>query len=93
MRIFIEHFHVAVSRGIIQIEVILLYVFPVISFAVSESEEPLLENRVVAIPQRQRKAKPGFFVANAGQTVFAPSVGTRTCVIMWKVLQALPPSL
>jgi hypothetical protein len=66
VRIFIEHLHVAVSRRIIQVKVILLHVFPMISFAVSKSEESLFENRVLAIPQRQRKAKSGFFVANAG---------------------------
>jgi hypothetical protein len=75
MRILIKHLHVAVSRGIIQVEVILLHIFAVISFAVCESEETLLEDRIIAIPECQRKAKPTLFIANPSETIFTPSVG------------------
>src|SRR5262249_19116794 len=86
MRVLVEGLHVAVGGYIIQIEVILLHIFPVISFAVSEPEKAFLENRVVAVPERQRKAKPGFLVADAKQTIFTPPLCTRTGVIMWKVI-------
>src|SRR6266446_10392461 len=86
MRILVEGLHVAVGRSIIQIEVILLHVFPVISFTVSEPEKAFLQNRVVAVPERQRKAKPGFLIGDASQTIFTPPISTRTGVIMGKVI-------
>src|SRR5271166_2349539 len=55
MRILVEGLHVAVGGSIIQIEVILLHVFPVISFAVSEPEKAFLQNR--SLPFQSASAK------------------------------------
>src|SRR6476646_1713419 len=71
-------------RGIVQIKVIFLNVFAVIAFAVSQAEEPLLENRVLAVPQRQREAEMLFIIGNTGDAILAPAVGARAGLIVSK---------
>src|SRR5437588_9801678 len=71
-------------RGIVQVKVIFLYVFAVIAFAVRQAEEPLLENRVLAVPQCQREAEVLFIIGNTGDAVFTPAVGARAGLIVSK---------
>src|SRR6476646_2804891 len=78
-------------RGIVQIKVIFLYVFAVIAFAVSQAEEPFFENRVLAVPQRQREAEVLFIIGNSGDAVLAPAVGTRAGLLMGKEIPRVTP--
>src|SRR6266566_5310414 len=48
----------------------------VVALAVGQSEEPLLENRVLAVPHGQREAQVLFVIGNAGNAVLPPAVGT-----------------
>src|ERR1700739_2069267 len=69
-------------RGRIEIKVVLLDVFAVIAFIASEPEQPFLQNWVFAVPHRQGKAHQLAPVGNPQDSVFAPAVGSRTCVIV-----------
>jgi hypothetical protein len=51
--------HIGVGRGTIEVEIVFLDVLAVVGLAVGQSVHPLLEDRVLAVPQRQGKAQPG----------------------------------
>ena len=56
LRIFVEIFHVGVRWRAVQIEVVLLDIFAVITFTVRQAEETLFQDGVLAVPQREGKA-------------------------------------
>src|ERR1019366_3836122 len=69
----------------IQMEIIFLNIFAVVSFVTCQSEKPLLQNRIPPIPECHRKTNPLQNVANSSDAVFAPSVGARTRGMVWKI--------
>src|SRR5262249_7115507 len=50
-----------------------------------EAEEPFLENRVDAVPQRQRQAEEPAVVTEPGQPVLAPAVDARARLVVAEV--------
>ena len=48
--IFVEHAHVSVARHAIEIVVELLDILAVIAFRIGQAEQPLLEDRIAAVP-------------------------------------------
>ena len=62
LRIFVEHFQVRMRRRGVEVIIEFLYVLAVIAFGIRETEQPLLQNRVLPVPQRQRQAKTAFAV-------------------------------
>ena len=77
LRIFVEILHVGMGRRAVEVEVVFLDILAVIAFAVGQPEQAFLENRILAVPQRQREAKPLLVVGDAGQTILAPAIGTE----------------
>jgi len=65
-----------VGREVVDVEVVLLDVLAVVPLGVGQPEQPLLEDRVVLVPQRKRQAQPLLLVADTGPSVLAPPVGT-----------------
>ena len=55
--VLVEVLHVGVGRRAVEVEVVLLHILAVVAFAVGESEEPLLEDRVLAVPEGQAKQR------------------------------------
>src|SRR6185295_6261059 len=84
--VFIQVFHVRVGWRTVQIEVILLYVFTVIPFAISETEQPLLQYRILAIPQGKGKAQPLLVIAETGEAILPPMIGSRPGLIVGEVV-------
>src|SRR6185369_14339081 len=78
----VEILHVRVSRRAVEVEVVLLDVLAVVAFAVREPEEPLLQDRVLAVPQRQSEAEPLLVVGKTRQTVLAPAIRPGTGMIV-----------
>ena len=76
LRVLVEVLHVGMSRRAVEVEVVLLHILSVVALAVAQSEEPLLENRVLAVPHGQREAQVLFVIGNAGNAVLPPAVGT-----------------
>jgi hypothetical protein len=66
----------------IEIEITFLHVLAVIAFVAGETKEPFLQNRIAAVPQGQREAHHLVPVADSGDSVFSPAVGTRTRMIV-----------
>ncbi len=86
LRIFVEPLHVGVRRRGVEIEVVLLHVLPVIPLGIGEAEETFLENRIAAVPERDRKTHPLVVVGNTGKPVLAPVVGARPRVVVGEVV-------
>src|SRR5437016_3207042 len=72
--VLVEHLHVAVRGRAVEVEIIFLDVFAVVSLTRREPEQPLLQNRIAAIPERQGETQDLITVANPGDAVFAPTV-------------------
>ena len=75
LRILVEHLQVGVRRRGVEVVVELLHVLAVVALAVGQAEQALLEDRIAAVPQRQRQAQPLLVVADAGDAVLAPAIG------------------
>src|SRR5262245_9291489 len=75
LRVLVEKLHVGVGRRRVEVEVVLFDVLAVVGFAVGQAKKALFENRVLAVPQRQRKTEPLVVVGKTGQTVLAPAIG------------------
>src|SRR2546425_9526596 len=72
-------------RGGVEVVIQLLCIFAVISFAVRESENALLENRVFAVPQRERETEALLVVANPGDAVLAPAIRAAAGVVVREI--------
>jgi hypothetical protein len=86
LRVLVQPLHVGVRRRGVEVEVVLLHVLAVIAVGAGHTEQPLLEDRVTLVPERDGEAEPGVVVADTGQAVLAPPVGARARVIVGEVL-------
>ena len=77
-------------RCAVEVEVVLLHVLAVIAFAVGQSEEPLLENRVPGVPEGQAEAEVLAVIGNASDPVLTPAVGARPGMIMREEIPGVP---
>src|SRR6266567_2866956 len=85
LRILVQVLHVGVSGGAIQIKVIFFDVFPMIALTVCEAEHPFLQNGILAVPHSQSEAQQLFVIADTGQAVFTPVIGSRSRLVVTKV--------
>src|SRR5262249_32934455 len=79
-------FHVRVGGRGIQIEIVFLNVLSVVALIPGEAEEPLFENRIASVPERDGEADVLVAVADSGDAVLTPAVGSRAGVIVRKML-------
>ncbi len=82
LRILVERLGVGVAGRGIEIVITLLHILAVIALVAAETEQPLLENGVAAVPQRRRETKPALAVAPSLQAVLAPAVGAAARLIV-----------
>ena len=71
---------------LIEVEVILLHILPVVAFAVGQTEEPLLEDRDLFHSTGRARNRAADVVGNAGQAVFAPAVGARARLVVGEII-------
>ena len=81
LRIFVEPFAVGMGRRRVEIVVELLDVLAVVALRTGETEEALLEDRVISIPEGETEAEPAEPVAQSHQTILTPPVGTTARLI------------
>ena len=72
----------------VEVEVALLHVLAVVALGAGQAEEPLLEDRVAAVPEGQGEAEPALAVGDAQQAVLAPAVGAAAGVVVREVVPA-----
>jgi hypothetical protein len=70
------------GRGAVQVKVVLFDVLAVVAFTVGQAEAALLENGILAIPERQGEAELLLVVGEAGDAVFPPAVGPGAGLVM-----------
>src|SRR5881397_3476473 len=86
LRVLVQILHVRVRRRRIEVEVVFLHVLAVVRLAVGESEHPLLEDRVLAVPQGHGEAEPLLVVGNPREPVLAPAIRPRASLVMGEVV-------
>jgi len=75
-----------VCGRVVEVEIALLNVFAMIALFAVQSEEPLLEDGIAAIPQSQSKAEALVAVADAGKAILVPAIDTRAGVLVGKIV-------
>src|SRR5689334_8425432 len=86
LRILVEKLHVRVRGRGVEMKVILLHVFAVVSFISGQAEEPFLENGIGFVPESEAETDILMTVANGGESVLVPTVGARAGLVVRKVL-------
>ncbi len=86
LRIAIEQPHRRVGGRAVDRPPVLLDVLAVVALAVGETEQPFLEQRVAAVPHRQREVEESETVADAADAVLAPTVGTGVRLLEGQVV-------
>src|SRR6185369_5557013 len=81
LRVAIAEPRVGVRRERVLEPVQLLHVLAVVALLAGEAEEPLLEERIAAVPQREGEAQVLAVVAQPADPVLAPAVGARPRVV------------
>src|SRR5262249_9385184 len=90
LRVFVEVLHVGMCGCRIEVEIIFLDVFAMVSFVAGQTVEALLQNGIAPIPKRKGETHILVPIANAGQTIFVPTIGPRTGMVVWKMLPSGP---
>src|SRR5262245_10296148 len=70
----------------VEIIIIFLDVLPVIGLAIGQAKSTLLEDRILTVPQRQRKTQPLVIITKTREAVLAPMIGARTGLIVTKIV-------
>jgi hypothetical protein len=85
LRIVIAPAHRRVGRRRVLVPVIFLDVLAVVAGVTGQAEHPLLENGVLAVPQRERETERLLLVTDAGHPVLIPAEHAGPGMIMRKV--------
>ena len=78
-----------VGGGGVQVPPVFLDVLTVVALRAGQAEWPFFQYRVAAIPERQAQAEALLDIAEAGQGVLAPPVGTRPGVVVREIVPGL----
>src|SRR5262249_38792046 len=62
----------------------------VVPLQIGQAEHPLLEDRILLVPERQGQADVLMIIAEARQTVLVPAVGTAARVVVGEVVPGVP---
>jgi hypothetical protein len=82
LRVLVEGLHVRVGRRRVEVEVVVLDVLAVVALRASEAEEPLLQDRVLLVPEGQREAEALMVVRDPKEPVLAPAVRAGAGVVV-----------
>src|SRR5580700_6142380 len=77
------------ARRSVEVVVDLFDILPVIAFAVSQAEQPLLEDRIPCVPQREPDTQALFAIRKTGDAILTPAVSATAGMIMGKVFPGI----
>lgn len=75
--------------GVIQMEMGFLYRFAMVALRVREPEQSLLEKVIFLIPEAKGNILYSMRVRNAGYAVFAPSIRSRSGMVIGEIYCSL----
>ena len=84
-RILVEPTHVGVRGCTVDVKIIFFYVFAVIALVACESEIAFFQDRIMAVPEGQCKAKLLAAVTDAQDPVLAPAIGPGAGLVVGKI--------
>ena len=90
LRVAVEQCHIRMGGGIVDMEEILLHVFPVIALVWGQSEQSFLEVRITTVPEGRSEAEPLIAVAETGDAVLAPPVGFCPGLVIREISPCVP---
>src|SRR5712671_565138 len=73
-------------RGAVEVIVELFDVLAMVAFGIGQPEQPLLEDRIAAVPQRKTEAEQQLVIAKAADPVFAPAIGPAARMVMREII-------
>ena len=82
LRVVVAPVQQRVARQPLEVPPVLLDVLAVVSLRPREAEHPLLQDRVLAVPEREREAELVADVRDAGHPVLVPAVGAGARVVV-----------
>jgi len=85
LRIFVEHFQVGVGGGGIQVVIELLAIFSVIALRIGKAKETFFEDWITPVPESEGETEPLMVIAEAGESIFAPTVRTAARLVVGKI--------
>jgi hypothetical protein len=59
----------------VDVEVVLLDILTMVAFAVGQTEQAFLQDRIALVPKRNGKAETLLVVGDSSQTILAPLIG------------------
>src|SRR5271165_6475686 len=74
------------GRRAVEVKVVFFDILAVVALAVGQAEQPLLQYRVLAVPQGEGETQPLVVVAKTGEAVLTPVVGARASLIVGEVV-------
>src|SRR5438034_8500016 len=77
-------------RRRIEVVIAFLDIFAVVSLAIGQAEEALLDDWIAPIPQRDSKAQPAFAIADSQKPIFPPAIRPASRMVVRQVIPALP---
>src|SRR6516162_1713255 len=86
LRIFVEGFQVGMGWSRIKVVIDLLDVFAVVSLAVRQAEQSLLQNRVFSVPDHEGQTNALMSVAESADPVLAPAIGATSRLIVREII-------
>src|SRR5262249_17373220 len=78
------------ARQGVEVPPVLLGVLAVVALVAGQAEDALLQDRVAAVPERERETEPLLDVREPGEAVLAPAVRARAGVVVRQVLPGRP---
>src|SRR5262252_7044271 len=91
LRQLVEHARVSVTGHGIEIIIQLLDVLAVAALSVGQAKQPLLEDRIMPVPQRDREAQQLSVIGKAGNAILAPTIGAAARLVMRKIIPGGSP--
>jgi hypothetical protein len=83
--VFVEVLHVRVRRSAVDVEVELFNVLAMVRLAIRQTKRALLEDWIIAVPERHAEAQILLIVTDAGEAIFAAVIGARSSLVVCEV--------
>ena len=82
LRVFVQHPHVAVRGGVVEVEPVFFRVLTVVAFIAGEPEHALFQKRIAAVPKGEGEHQQLIAIADSGNAVLTPAINSAARLIV-----------